>query len=81
MRLDFSNVVLFAIVAYVGYFIYSQNEIIKEQESIMQDQFDLIETQRAFILEINKMLGIQPEMYWYKPNSQPKDNPLHTEQI
>lgn len=76
MKIDLINLALTAIVFYIGYYIYTQNDLIKDQEQIMDDQFNLIETQRAYILEINKMLGINSQFYFYTPQNE-QENPIN----
>ena len=76
MKVDLITLALIAITGYVGYYIYIQNQLVKEQEQIMEDQFNLIETQRAYIFEINKMLGINGQIYFHQPKQQ-ADNPLN----
>jgi len=77
MAVDFKNLILFAIVAYVGYYIYSQSELIQDQQSIMEHQYNLIETQRAYIIEINRMLGINSQIYFHK-TPQAEDSPINS---
>lgn len=76
MKVDLITLALIAITGYIGYYIYIQDELIEEQKQIMEDQFNLIETQRAYIFEINKMLGINGQIYFYQPKQQ-ADNPLN----
>lgn len=76
MKVDLITLALIAITGYIGYYIYIQDELIEEQKQIMEDQFNLIETQRAYIFEINKMLGINGQIYFYQPKQQ-SDNPLN----
>ena len=76
MKVDLITLALIAVAIYIGYYIYTQNDLIEEQEQIMEDQFNLIETQRAYILEINKMLGINGQIYFYQPKEK-EDNPLN----
>ena len=76
MTIDLKNLILVAIMIYTSYYIYSQNDLIESQKLIMEDQFNLIETQRAYIIEINKMLGLNAEIYWYKPEPK-QESPLN----
>ena len=76
MTVDLKNFVLFAIALYIGYYIYCQNDLVDNQKTVIDDQYNLIETQRAYIIEINKMLGINVEVYWYRPKQQ-EDSPLN----
>ena len=76
MKVDLITLGLIAIAGYIGYYIYIQNKLVEEQKQIMQDQFNLIETQRAYIFEVNKMLGINGQIYFYRPEKK-QDNPLN----
>ena len=78
MKVDLITLGLIAIAGYIGYYIYVQNELVEEQKQIMEDQFNLIETQRAYIFEINKMLGINGQIYFYRPKEEQEDNPLNS---
>ena len=76
MKVDLITLALIAVAGYIGYYIYTQNQLVEEQKQIMEDQFNLIETQRAYIFEINKMLGINGQLYFYQPKQQ-EENPLN----
>ena len=56
MSIDLKHLIFAAIVGFAAYYIYSQNTLIDSQKAIMEDQYNLIGTQRAYIIEINKML-------------------------
>jgi hypothetical protein len=76
MKVDLITLALIAIAGYIGYYIYIQDELVEEQKQIMEEQFNLIETQRAYTFEINKILGINGQIYFYQPK-QKEDNPLN----
>ncbi len=77
MKVDLITLGLIAIAGYTGYYIYVQNELVEEQKQIIDDQFNLIETQRSYIFEINKILGINGQFYFYRPKEEQEDNPLN----
>jgi hypothetical protein len=76
MRIDYKLLGIFALSAYIMYYIFIQNELISEQKQIMEDQYNLINTQRSYIIEINKILGLDAGMRMYQPRIQ-HDNPVH----
>ena len=78
MKIDIINLTIIAVVGYIGYYIFSQNELIENQKGVIDDQYNLIETQRAYIFQVNKMLGINGQLYYYQPQPQEEDqNPLN----
>lgn len=80
MKVDLITLTLIAVAIYIGYYIYTQNELVTEQDQIINDQNNLIETQRAYIIEINKILGINSQFYLYQPN-QKQDSPINHQPI
>ena len=77
MSIDLKHLIFAAIVGFAAYYIYSQNTLIDSQKAIMEDQYNLIGTQRAYIIEINKMLGINAEVYWYRPQQTEEESPIN----
>lgn len=80
MKVDLMTLALAAISIYIGYYIYSQNKLTQEQDQVINDQNNLIETQRAYIIEINKIFGINNQFYFYQPN-QKEDSPINNRPI
>lgn len=76
MKIDYTSLGILAMVVYIIYYIFIQNELISEQKQIMESQYNLINTQRMYIIEVNKVLGISPDIHMYQPHKQ-NDHPVN----
>ena len=70
MKIDLIDLIFLAIGAWVVYYIYSLQNANNELQSIIDSQNTVLESQRIYIHEVNKILGINP--YLYQEYSQPK---------
>jgi hypothetical protein len=70
MKIDLIDLIFLAIGAWLVYYIYSLQNKNHELQSIINEQDTVLESQRIYIREVNKMLGINP--YLYQEGSQPK---------
>lgn len=78
MKVSITDLLLFAIAGYIIYYVYALQNQNNELQSIIDSQNSVLETQRIYIIEVNKMLGINPYLY---EQYQPKDSPIYTEPI
>lgn len=78
MKVSITDLLLFAIAGYIIYYVYALQNQNNELESIIDSQNSVLETQRIYIIEVNKMLGINPYLY---EQYQPKDSPIHRRQV
>lgn len=70
MKVDLIDLIFLAIGVWVVYYIYSLQNKNHELQSIINEQDTVLESQRIYIREVNKMLGINPHLY--QEYSQPK---------
>lgn len=70
MKVDLIDLIFLAIGVWLVYYIYSLQNKNHELQSIINEQDTVLESQRIYIREVNKMLGINP--YLYQEYSQPK---------
>lgn len=76
MKVDLIDLIFLAIGVWLVYYIYSLQNKNHELQSIINEQDTVLESQRIYIREVNKMLGINPYLYQEGPQSKKQSKRL-----
>ena len=77
MKTNLMHFLVFLAIFYLAYYIDSLQVENYDQLEIIESQKKLINAQSSYIKEINRLLGIDPNIYYIQPEIKEADSPLH----
>ena len=74
MKISIVDLFFLIVGASLWYYIYNLQQKNEELESIIYEQNQVLDTQRIYIKEVNKMIGINP--YLYNSEQEPRNDKI-----